>query len=54
MAETPQHYTLKVVRTFDGQVRVELRPFVGAPRYFASFDALAAFLKREQARGRQD
>jgi len=47
-------YTLKVRRTEDGQLRIELRPLSGRPRYFKSVAELAAFLSRAWARNRQD
>jgi len=47
-------YTLKVHRTGDGQLRIELRPLSGRPRYFKSVAELAAFLSRVWARNRQD
>ena len=50
MRQGGRTYTLKVWKTEDGQIRIELRPLSGRPRYFKSVAELAAFLEKEWRR----
>ena len=50
MRQGARTYTLKVRKTEDGQLRIELRPLTGHPRYFKSVAELAAHLAKEWGR----
>ncbi|WP_456445495.1 hypothetical protein ACMC9I_00540 [Deinococcota bacterium DY0809b] len=40
------YFRLRVLRTGDGQLRIELETATGERRYFSDFNNLAAFLRR--------
>ncbi len=50
MSRSARTYTLKVRRTEDGQLRLELRALGERPRYFGSLEALLDHLKKEWGR----
>ncbi len=40
-------YVLRIRRTSDGQLRIELKPLKGPDRYFKSLAELLEYLRRE-------
>ncbi len=47
MQRQSRTYTLRLRRTEDGQLRIELKPLDGPPRYFKDLRELGAYLRRE-------
>ncbi len=45
MAKSARVYTLKIVQSDDGQLRIEIRALNGPRRYFKSLKELAAYLR---------
>ena len=50
MAKSARVYTLKIVRSDDGQLRIEIRALNGPRRYFKSLKELVAYLRADSDR----
>lgn len=51
MAKRARVYTLKIVQSDDGQLRIEIRALNGPRRYFKSLKELVAYLRADDGPG---